>query len=238
MTHRKRQIHGTIFSTLGVFAFIVIAIITFLWANGLTFDTKARTFEQTAVVSIETKLTNVEVNLNGKTISTKGPFQQRNLQPGRYELSITKEGYFPYTRVYYLDRGEVGIAKDIVLIATKPLITSLEQSARFITPTKLTNGLSLQNGELFDGNEFITRFSSDPLQVHRYNSFYLYQLGANFHVFIPDTNQDLVILTTNTAEYVPINSQPSSFAFVINESGVKKLVSLTIPTEGVADSNQ
>lgn len=238
MTHRRRQVQGTIFSTVGVLVFIVMAIITFLWANGLTFDTKARTFEQTSVVSIETKLSDVEIQINGKTIATKGPVQQRGLQPGRYDLSITKEGYLPYIRVFHLDRGEVGIARDVVLIAKQPLVSTLEPSARFITPSKLSNGLTLQNGELFDGNEFITRFSSEPLQIHRYNSLYLYQLGSNFHVFIPDTNQDFVIYSPTTTEYVPINSQPSSYAFVINENGVKKLINLTIPTEVVAEPSQ
>lgn len=235
MSHRRYRVQGTILTSFGVLAFIVIAIITFLWANGLTFDTKARTFEQTAVISLETKLQDVEVRINGQTVAAKGPHQERGLQPGRYDFEVLKDGFLPYLRTFYLDRGQVGIATDVVLIAQKPLVATLEPDTRFITPIKISNGLTLQGGELFDGNEFITRFSTDPLQIHRYGSFYLYQLGSNFHVFIPDTNQDFVIYSTISADYMPINSLPSSFAFVIDEAGAKKLVSLTIPSEASAN---
>lgn len=172
---------------------------------------------------------------NGKKVATEAPYQVRNLAPGRYELLITKEGYHPYQRTFSLSAGQVGISEDVDLIAIKPLVTSLPDTARFISPTKFSNRIVLQGGELIDGTEFITRFSIVPLQVHRFSSFYLYQQDKNFHVFVPDTNQDFIVYSAKVASYVPINSIPNSYSFVVNEKGKKKLINLTLPSEVAAE---
>jgi len=234
MNYARYRRQTAIITTFGVLIFIILTTFTLYWANGLKFDPTNRTFAQTSVVSVETELENIEILLNGKKVASEAPYQVRNLSPGRYELSVTKDGYHPYQRTFTLGAGEVGIAEDIDLIAIKPLVTDLPESARFISPTKFSNRIVLQGGDLIDGTEFITRFSIVPVQVHRFSSFYLYQQGKNFHVFVPDTNQDFVVYSASAAKYVPINSIPNSYSFVVNENGKKKLINLTLPSEVAA----
>lgn len=237
MQYERYRRQTTIISTIGVLVFIVLTTAIFLWVNGFKIDLQARTLEQTALISIEGKLQGVEVLLNGKEMGSRTPIQLRSLSPGRYELQVRKDGYNSFVRTFFLDRGQVGVVGDIELVATQPLVTDLPASARFITPVIASTGLTLFQGELYDGDRFVTRFSTEPYQVHRYPTFYLYQLGNEFRVFFPETNQDFSILRVEGSEYLPINALPSSMAFILNRNGEKKLVNLTIPTEVAATSN-
>lgn len=235
MNYAKYRRQTAIISTIGVLVFIVVTTSILIWANGLRFDPAKGTFEQTSVVSVESDLEDVEISLNGKLTGTESPLQIRDLSPGRYEISIEKVGYQTYRQLFVLARGEVGIVEDVDLVAVNPLVTVLPENARFINPVKFSSRLSMDGGELYDGSKLVTRFSIVPLQAHRFSSYYLYQQGTDFRVFIPITNQDFLVYRSSLADYVPINSIPNSNSFVLNEGAVKKLINLSIPIEVVAE---
>lgn len=237
MVSKQSRRQTIIISTFGVLAFVILTTVAITWALGVSYNKQTRAFEQSAVIAIEAKLNNVAVSLDSKLVGTKAPLQLRNLAAGRYNLTVTREGFHPYQRTLQLDFGQVVTITELPLIAISPLVTTLAADAKFTNPVLLSSNLSLDAGELYDGSTFVTRFAQVPSQVHRLPSGYLYQMGGQFHYLLPVANQDVVVYTASINEYLPINTVNSSWAFIVNEGSTKKFVNLTIPSELQADSD-
>ncbi|MEX1051813.1 MAG: hypothetical protein WEC83_00260 [Patescibacteria group bacterium] len=237
MTRKQQFVQNFLVGLFGTTAFVTITVFSLLWVNGLSYDRATGSFEQTSVIAVEEKLRDVTVKLNGLTVAEELPLQQRNLKPGLYELEISRVGYRSFIKNVILQVSEVKIIENVVLIANNPLITELPADYRFITLGPISAGLTLSDGELYDGGRFITRFATAPSAIYRLNHIYLYRLDGQIRSFDPETSQDFLIVTLEN-EQTTINPKPFSWSFAVQDGARNYLVNLTEPTVAAVDLPQ
>lgn len=233
MTRKQRLLQNFLVGLFGTTAFITIAFFSFVWLNGLNYNTATGSFEQTSIIAVESKAQSVEVWVNGQKYDDKIPTQIRSLKPGFYQLEIRRQYFQTYTKNFVLQPGQVGFLKDVVMIAQKPIVSSLKSDARLINIGPFSTGLTLTNGELYDGTKFITRFGKNPEKIYRFDATYLYLTGREIRLFIPETSQDFFIHSVTSADPI-INPDQFSYTVTIKDGSKKYLINLIASSEGAA----
>lgn len=212
MSGKREKITSYIISVLAVTAFVVITFYTLVWASGIKYDITTGTIERTSVISIEATLKNVSVLLNGQQIGTETPLDQRSLTAGRYELVISKPGFVTIDKVFNLQSDQVGVLSSAVeLLAQNPTVEKNVSGLLYRPADAYDVGLSVKQGEIIDNGALITRLSSSPSQVHRYNSGYIYQINNQLRLYVPETNQDVLVYQLASADLAKLSLDESNW---------------------------
>ncbi len=93
MTSRSRY---TLIAT-GIVAFIILTPFFYIFVRGLKYDSTNQRFVKTGTLSVKTNPTGAVVYLNGKE-EAKTNTNIRFLVPGDYDVQITKEDYFAWSK--------------------------------------------------------------------------------------------------------------------------------------------
>lgn len=102
-----RSIAGTLFTVL---LFVIVATTLVGLTNGYIFDFGSNRFTQTGIVSLTVKQMPVTVSINGKKkLYKKKPINLTYLVPGQYNVEISKDGYYPWTKTFRIAAGEVKV---------------------------------------------------------------------------------------------------------------------------------
>lgn len=227
--HAKRQQQiGLIVTLIGVALFLVISFYTFVWANGLKFDSATGSFEKTAVIAVNNNLNDVTVSLNGKVVGNSTPLTLNNLAGGNYDLLITKGGFYPFEQRFQLSGGEAGVIKVATLIAQTPEILDVP-TASYQPRDPFDVGLNFQNGQLEDYNTLVSRFANAISQAHRFNQAYLYQQGGDLHLFFPDNNQDFIVYKSTGSGPINLNLSPGDWSITVFDAPTPKQIFLILP---------
>lgn len=232
MGTKRRRIVSVLAALFGVSAFFILSSIAVVWANGLRFNPETRRFEQTVVIAVESDRDRegVEVYLNGEQVAQEVPFQLRGLVPGHYELLLREVGFQPYTLTFNLGPGEVKLIRDYQPIAVNPLVTVDPERVVFVEPAFETGLRITSDGELLDRDRLVTRLIDDPIIARRFNTGYIYQLGAELRFYLPDGPHDYLIYQLSSNLPARINTRPGSWEIVVQEGETVKVISLTKPT--------
>jgi hypothetical protein len=228
MAVKHRKVLTTLAGTMAVLAFLIISSVAVVWANGLRYNTTTGSFEQTVLIAIDGDPQYVDVLLDGKKITNHVPYRIRNLLPGQYKIELAKAGFQTWTQTFWLSKGQVGLIVDPHLIAARPLMTTAESPLITSDLGSLDFGLQLSSGELTDRGELISRFGQSPLQVHRFNEFYLYQVGNELRLFLVKGSQDYLIYNSHETKRLPLALYPSTWQVAVTDGLVTKLINLTI----------
>ncbi|MEK7651649.1 MAG: PEGA domain-containing protein [Patescibacteria group bacterium] len=81
----------------GILAFIILTPFIVLFVSGKKYDFKNGRFVKTGILGIKTEPKNAGITINGSTHGTTNQ-NIRFLEPGNYELSIKKQGYFDWNK--------------------------------------------------------------------------------------------------------------------------------------------
>lgn len=76
--------------------FLILTPVVTFYSLGYKFDINAKKFQKTGAISIQTQPKEVFVILNDKEITSATPYVVRGLLPGKYNLSLVKEGFYDY----------------------------------------------------------------------------------------------------------------------------------------------
>jgi hypothetical protein len=231
MSQRRRKTLSALAALLGVAAFFILSSIAVVWANGLRFNPETKRFEQTVVIAVESNkdLKDATVYLNGDIVATEIPVQLRGLLPGHYELLLQQEGFQPYFQVFNLEAGEAKVIRDYQPIAATPKVTVAPDRIVF-AESAFESGLQVTlDGELIDNGKLVTRFIDDPIMARRINGAYLYQLGNELRLFLPDGPHDYLIYTLAGTEVAKLNLRASAWEVILQEGETTKVISLTVP---------
>lgn len=239
MLHRRSRFWINIVSLISIVIFVIVCSFTIVWANGLRYNTKTHLFEYTALISIDDHLKNVTITLNGETVGTEAPLTLRNLKAGYYKVDITRNGFYTYEKKFQLSTNGVNVIEGVNLIAMSPNITVLDpsQAPKYISSPEIDTGLDIADGELNDYGQLITRFTTIPSQIHRYNSGYLYQTGQEIRLFLPNGNLDVLIYKLQDAGQAHLTLKPSSWIIYCYEGSQIKQIELT-KTSAVSAASQ
>lgn len=219
MRSKRDRLFTFVIGVIAVTVFLITSFVALVWANGLTFDPASRNFQQTAMIAIEARITGASFLVNDRDIGSASPIQERNLPPGQYLLKITKPGYQDYTKTFQLAAGEVGIVPALVkLLALSPKTVSSQTDKTYIPVSPYEVGLIVDNGELSDKGVLVTRFSSNPLLVRRFNDGYLYQNGNELRLYFADNASDSLIKILPSVEAAKFDISPSDWTITIFEA--------------------
>lgn len=215
MSYAKKQRRvSLIISLTGAVFFVLITLTTIVWATGLKFNTATGSFEQTAVIAINNSLNDVTISLDGKVVGNATPITLDGLKGGRYHLTITKVGFYPYEKYFQLSPGQAGVVKKVALIAQQPQTTDVPDAV-YLPGEPFDVGLTFENGQLVDFGSLVTRFATPIIQAHRLNTGYLYQQGNDLHLFFAENNQDFTIFKAGTSDLIKLNINAANWGITV-----------------------
>ena len=120
-------------------SFILIALVVIFLAQGCRFDRQAnRLCGATGILVLETEPTGATVQVNGQSRGVTNSTLS-NLSPGSYDVTLTKDGYFPWKQHVELQQGKV-----INLVA---LLIPINPSLAPITSTPADRPLLSPDGQ-------------------------------------------------------------------------------------------
>lgn len=232
MSTRRRKMLSTMAGLLAVAAFFILSSIAVVWANGLKFNPETKRFEQTVVVALEGSrdYSDVQVYLNGEVVATEVPFQLRGLVPGRYELLLERSGYQPYFRVFTLGAGEAMVIEDYQPIAVSPRVTVDANRIVFSEPAFEAGLRVTTDGELVDRTKLVSRFIGNPLLARRFNDGYVYQLGNELRLFLPEGPHDYLLYTLASNDVAKLNIRAGAWEVVVQEGETVKVIDVIEPS--------
>lgn len=144
----------TVVFTIG--GFFIIA-----YAAGYKIDIQSRRISSTGMIVIQTE--DADIFVNGESVGNDNA-TLRHLAPGQYEIEISKEGYQTWVKTIELTSGEAEIINDDILFKTTPTIEEYKISQTdFFNKLADTDGVAVQDGELYQNGNFVTRFA-EPIK--------------------------------------------------------------------------
>lgn len=234
MQYAKKQRRVSLIITLvGAVFFVVIALTTIVWATGIKFNATTGGFEKTAIIAVDNSLDDVTISLDGKVVGNATPITLDGLSGGRYDLTITKAGFYPYEKIFQLSPGQAGVVKKAVLIAQQPQTSSVADAV-YLNGDPFDVGLVFQNNQLLDYGSLITRFSTPIIQAHRFDTSYLYQQGSDLHLYFAENSQDITIYHANTPGLIKLNFSPSTSTVTIFGGPLPIELRLDVPSAATA----
>jgi len=116
-----------------------------------------------------------------------------SLEPGRYTVSLYREGYSPYRNTFSLGQGELRDIKDVILFRSliTPEFQELpENRHNFVDSSLIADDSSpyvLYDHEIWFKNRLVSRFGDRVLSVKLYNNNYVaYQTTSYFGIIQTD----------------------------------------------------
>ena len=214
--------------TSALLACLILSSVAVVWASGLRYNSSTGLFEQTALIANDGASEDVDVWLDGTKVAYRIPYHARHLLPGQYTVELTKNGFQTWRQSFSLSKGQIGLIKDPTLVASQPLITIDPLALTTSRLDRLDFSLQLSDGELTDNGKLVTRFSQNPLQIHRFNEFYLYQVGNELRLFLPLGTQDYLIYRSNSLDQLPLALYPSTWQVAVADGASVKVINLTV----------
>src|SRR3989338_6264162 len=121
-------LHRRILYSAFILIFFAVTPLTLFYAAGYNFDFQGNKVEQTGILILETKPKDALLHLGdkkkynwlytlfyGDAVLTT-PLKLRNLLPDDYELAVTKDGYFDYSKKISLLPGQTIVLDNIELL--------------------------------------------------------------------------------------------------------------------------
>jgi len=136
MHQGARRVIFALFAT----TFFVGAPLIVFYTAGYRVNLTTWRVQQTGVIALSSLPKGANVSMNGETLDTKTPYVIQRLSPGKYTLSLQKDGYKPWSQIVTVGSGETTYANATLfadampeLLRNQPAIAvSGEVSGRFI----------------------------------------------------------------------------------------------------------
>jgi hypothetical protein len=92
---KRRTRYLFIFS--GLIVFLILAPIIVFYVGGINFNFSGERYVRTGILAVESEPKNATISMNGEQRETT-PASIRFIEPGEYEISLGKEGYFGWRK--------------------------------------------------------------------------------------------------------------------------------------------
>ena len=149
-----------------IVSFSLLALFVLYEANGYRVDFNAWRLEQTGLIYIDGVPKQVEVKFNNKTVSSVLPLKIPKILPGRYAVSVTKEGYSTWSKNILVQSGQAFEYRTINLYLLSP---EIKETTRKIQADTIKNDqkdqssqVIVKDNEIWYKEKLVTRFSESP----------------------------------------------------------------------------
>lgn len=95
--------------------FLIAAPILILYTAGYRYNPKKNQVQKTGGLVLATDPSGADVKLNDDKLSGSTPIRQNNILPDEYQIAVSKDGYYPWTKKLAIKTQETTFAEDIVL---------------------------------------------------------------------------------------------------------------------------
>ncbi|GEM_PF-5590258 len=102
MTYRQRLYYFIVIIIL----FFIVASLVIFYAAGWRLDWQTRQIQKVGGLLIKTEPRNASVSINGKLLTKKTPLTVNNLKPDKYEITVSLEGYYNWSRKVVIEAGQ------------------------------------------------------------------------------------------------------------------------------------
>ena len=99
-------VHRRIIYLFFMAVFFIVLPFIILSATGYKFNSKKNVLQKTGIIFLETKPKEVNVYLNGQLVEQRTPVRLKNLLPNKYEIMVSKEGYFTWQKKIDVYQGQ------------------------------------------------------------------------------------------------------------------------------------
>jgi len=113
-----------------ILIFFVCAPILILYTAGYRYNLKKEELEKTGAMVLETKPKGGAITLNRDLYEEKTPARLNNLLPDEYNVTLTKDNYYPWQKKLIVKAQETTFAEDIILF--------YQDKPEKVTPIKMT----------------------------------------------------------------------------------------------------
>ncbi len=122
MLKRILTAFGYLFLTAAVIALTAGLV---AYGNGYTYSLKKHKIIRTGLIIIQSVPSGLPVTLEGKLLKKKTPYRV-SVEAGAYRISLSKDGYYPWTKIIHVIASEVSLAQYVYLIPRLPRETTLD----------------------------------------------------------------------------------------------------------------
>lgn len=98
--------------------FVIIAPLLILYTAGYRYNFEHRKIQETGVLLVTYRPSDAILRLNGEIRSTASPARITGLVPGRYTITVTKDGHQPWEKKLWIEASQTTFAQHIVLWKT------------------------------------------------------------------------------------------------------------------------
>lgn len=104
-----------IIAAVFIISFAISAPLLLLYASGYRYSLKKSKLEKTGALVIKSEPTGAKIFLNEQEMPDKSPARIGNILPDDYLISVTKPGYYSWTKTLSIKTQETTFAENIVL---------------------------------------------------------------------------------------------------------------------------
>lgn len=212
---RTKLLPRIIFGQLAVALLICfIALSTIAYAQGYRFDYKHWRFLRTGILVLNYSPNDATPVINNKKICIKYPCVL-NLPAGRYDIKVTKDGFYDWSQTSKLDSESVNIFQNIILFKEQAIVTVLADSQKISQISLPVDTLAINveskliynDNEIWVGDQLVTRLSSLIVRAIWYPDLthIVYQQGNAIRVIEKSGRNDTLLVGLKQTE-------PTAFA--------------------------
>jgi hypothetical protein len=193
------RIGRIIFWMLLTATFLGLSSAVLLYSFGFRLNWQTKVLEQPGLLLIKSDPKDVTVSLDRKVVATQTP-KTITLFTGKHQVTVTKEGYFAWTKSFESSAGTLSRFDNILLFLTKPdevTVTDKTVVSEVVNAPRFGNGIQVFDTELWYNDRFVTRFSRAPSAAVTFGNraYILFQLGNKIHTIEVDGGNDVTVLS-------------------------------------------
>lgn len=98
-----------------IIAFFITAPLLIFYTAGFRYNYKKAQVQRTGTLIVKTTPQNAQVYLNSKLLATTTPVRENNVLPDKYEIKISKQGYYPWQKKLDFRPQETTFIEDVLL---------------------------------------------------------------------------------------------------------------------------
>ncbi len=215
-----------------VVVFTIVAGIMVILAMGYRVNIDQRTLEPTGAVTINGKLSNIEIYAGGVKVGDKLPITITGLTPtNTLQLRITKNDYVTWAKNVMVEQGLVTSVGEVKLWFSNPLINDAQnvakvQACETINPSN-ADDLLIFGGEIRTKSGLITRISSPVVAACWFedNNHVVFATAKNVFIIEADgDNAHSIYSTDRTIDNVGASPNDNIVYVGLQDAGWKQIM--------------
>jgi hypothetical protein len=205
------------FISLGIVFFLIAAPLIVFYVGGIDYDSENDRYVRTGILAIKTAPDEATITLDGQVTETT-PANLRFLEPKEYEILLTKDGYYDWSKRLEVKAGKATIAsgrldriyllkKNSPQLLSNNVLDYQQTGERLILLTPA--GISVVTGEDYERQQRIALPVSFTQITLSANGQYLLLSSSNRRGWLRLSDQlfaDLTTLTGPSDKLVPANN--------------------------------